>query len=95
MIIVTATARLRAETRDRALAAAREMAERTAKEAGCREYRFWTAVDDPDQVLLFERWKDEASLAAHLAATHTLEFGATIVPLAEGSLEVTRYEVTD
>jgi quinol monooxygenase YgiN len=92
MIIVTATARLRGDTRDDALAAARRMQFATAGEQGCREYRFWTAIDDPDSVLLFECWEDEAALEAHLAAPHTREFGAAIAGWAEGPIDFKRFE---
>ena len=91
MIIVTAAARLRSDTREEALAAALQMQDNTAGEAGCREYRFWTAIDDPDRVLLFECWEDEAALEAHLAAPHTREFGAAIAGWADGPIDFNRY----
>jgi quinol monooxygenase YgiN len=93
MILVTAAARLRPDTRKMALAAAAEMQEATAREPGCHEYRFWVAIDDPDSVLVFERWADQASLDAHFAAQHTRDFGAAIASYADGPVAVTRFEV--
>lgn len=93
MIVVTAAARLRPETRDEALAAARRMQEATVAEPGCREYRFWIAIDDPHSLLLFERWDDQAALDVHLAAPHTREFGASISRYADGSVDLARFEV--
>ena len=93
MIVVTAAARLRRDTREEALGAARRMQFATAGEQCCREYRFWTAIDDPDSVLLFECWEDEAALEAHLAAPHTREFGAAIAGYADGPIDFSRYEV--
>jgi quinol monooxygenase YgiN len=93
MIVLTGAARLRPDTRDEALAAARQMQDTTAGEPGCLEYRFWTAIDDPDSVLIFERWTDPAALDAHLAAPHTREFGASISRYAEGPVDFARYEV--
>ena len=78
MIIVTAAARLRPDTREAALAAATKMQEATAREPGCEEYRFWLAIDDPHSMLVFERWADQAALEAHFAAEHAREFGAAI-----------------
>jgi quinol monooxygenase YgiN len=95
MILVTATARLQPAAREDALAAARRMRELTTQEEGCREYSFWIALDEPDSILLFERWEDAASLEAHLAAPHTAEFGAAIGTYCDGPVEVTRYEVAD
>ena len=93
MVIVTAAARLRPDMREEALDAARQMQETTAGEAGCLEYRFWTAIDDPHSVLIFERWSDQAALETHLAAPHTREFGASISRYADGPVDFARYEV--
>jgi quinol monooxygenase YgiN len=93
MILVTASARLRPETRAEALAAAGRMQEATVREPGCHEYGFWTAVGDPAGILLFERWEDQAALDSHLTAPHTREFGAAISSYADGPVAVTRYEV--
>ena len=93
MILVTATARLRAGAREQALAAARRMQEATAREPGCREYSFWVAIDDPDSLLLFERWDDQESLDAHLATAHVAAFNEAISAYGDGPVTVTRFEV--
>jgi quinol monooxygenase YgiN len=93
VILVTAVTRLRPGVRAEALAAARGMQEVTAQEPGCHEYRFWMEIDDPDSLLLFERWADQSALDAHLAAPHTREFGAAISTYAAGPVTVTRFEV--
>jgi quinol monooxygenase YgiN len=95
VIIVTAAARLRPETREEALEAARRHQDATGREPGCHEYRFWLSIDDPDGLLVFERWEDQAALEAHLAAPHVREFGAAIAKYADGPVTVTRYEVAD
>ena len=35
------------------------------KEPGCEQYDLFQNTENPDQLLLVERWTDEASLAAH------------------------------
>jgi len=35
------------------------------KEAGCEQFDLFQNVENPDRLLLVERWTDEASLAAH------------------------------
>ena len=35
------------------------------KEPGCEQFDFYQNTEDPDKLLLVERWTDEASLAAH------------------------------
>ena len=37
----------------------------TRKEAGCEQFDLFQNVEQPDKLLLVERWTDEASLAAH------------------------------
>lgn len=37
------------------------------KDPGCEQFDFFQNTEDPDQLLLVERWTDEASLAAHYA----------------------------
>ena len=93
MILVTAAARLRPETRAAALAAATKMQEATSREPGCGEYRFWVAIDDPDSVLVFERWADQEALDAHFATQHARDFGAAIAAYADGPVAVTRFDV--
>ena len=47
---------------------ARARAERHAEvrnEPGCEQYDLFQNTENPDQLLLVERWTDEASLAAH------------------------------
>lgn len=52
---------------DELAAALRSLVARTLQEDGCHNYHF--AVDDREAgtVLVFERWRDDAALAAHLA----------------------------
>jgi quinol monooxygenase YgiN len=56
---------------------------------------FWSATDDPDAILLFEQWQERQALETHLAAPHTAAFLAQIGPAVDGTLEVTRFEVSD
>ena len=94
MIVVTAAARLKPEARDDAVAAAKRMQEASSAEPGCHEYGFWFAIEDPNRMLLFERWEDAEALDTHLAQPHVAEFGAAIAGFVEGMPEVTRLEVS-
>ena len=95
MIIITGRAQVRPDQRDAAIAAAQDMRKRTIDEPGCIDYRFWSATDDPNAILLFEQWHERSALEAHLAAPHTAAFLAQIGPAVDGTLEVTRFEVSD
>ena len=92
MIIIAGHARLRPEAREEALAAAKRMQELSAAEDGCQEYGFWLAVDDPDRLLLFERWDDLASLDAHRHTPHFAEFGGRLGEFVAEPPELLRYE---
>ena len=39
--------------------------EECRKEPGCEQFDLFQNTEDPDKLLLVERWTDEASLAAH------------------------------
>ncbi len=37
------------------------------KDPGCEQFDLYQNIEDPDQLLLVERWTDQASLDAHYA----------------------------
>ena len=95
MIIVTARARVLADQREAAIAAAHDMRKQTVNEPGCIDYRFWSATDDPNTILAFEEWEEQAALDTHLVAPHTMAFLAQIGSVVDGLPEVTRFEVSN
>ena len=92
MIVIAGHARIKPEAREEAIAAATRMQELSAAEPGCQEYGFWFAVDDPDKLLLFERWDDLAALEEHTRTPHFAEFGGRIGEFVDGQVELLRYE---
>jgi quinol monooxygenase YgiN len=95
MIIITGRAQIHPGHRDAAISTAQDMRKHTIDEPGCVDYRFWSATDDPNAILLFEQWHDQPALATHLTAPHTAAFLAKIAPAVDGTLEVTRFEVSN
>lgn len=93
MIVVAGSARIRADKRDEAIAASKKMMDATRTEPGCREYRYGFAVDDPDVVMVFEEWEDQAALDAHFQAPHMAEFMVVLGEIIAGDAEFTRYEI--
>ncbi|MFN0135479.1 MAG: putative quinol monooxygenase [Phycisphaerae bacterium] len=53
---------------------AKAAADGTRREPGFDAYEFHRGIDDPTQVLLFEKWKKFADLEKHFAEKHTGEF---------------------
>ena len=50
-------------------AALRELAAATVQEPGNICYRLHT-TDDPDEFIIYEQWKNQATLDAHMATEH-------------------------
>ncbi len=93
MIVVAGTVRIRADRREEAVRAALAMAEATRAEPGCLEYRFSADLADPETIAVFERWADDAALAAHFASAHMQVFRRRLPELVAGAMVIHRYEV--
>ena len=91
MIVIVGHARVKPEAREDAIAAATKMQGLSSAEPGCQEYGFWFAVDDPDRMLLLERWDDASALETHLSQPHTAEFGAALGGFVAEPPELLRY----
>lgn len=67
MIIIAGTVEIAPENRAAALEAGRELEAATRKQPGCLDY-VWTVDGLSDSTIyVYERWADEAALAAHFA----------------------------
>jgi quinol monooxygenase YgiN len=68
MIGLNVIYRLKKGTRDDFLQAASRVGvpESCRKEPGNAGYKFFLSVDNPDEVLIVEKWADEQSFKAHL-----------------------------
>ena len=51
-----------------------EMVRASRAEDGCIDYAFASDLADPDTLILFERWRDQAALDAHGRSAHMAEF---------------------
>jgi quinol monooxygenase YgiN len=67
MLVLAGHLRTSPELIDALAATLRALVEPTLKEDGCLNYHF--AIDDREAgtLLVYERWRDDAALAAHLA----------------------------
>lgn len=94
MILIIGRARVHANQRDAALAAAAEMSAASTAEAGCLEYSFWSANDDPHAILLVERWENDQALTEHMSQPHMATFITAIGPTLDGGMDVIRHDVS-
>jgi quinol monooxygenase YgiN len=63
---------------DRFVAAARALRDASVGEEGNVEYSLWTPLDGGHEVLVVERWRDQAAVEAHQAAPHMAAFRAAV-----------------
>jgi quinol monooxygenase YgiN len=93
MLIVAGRVPVRPDRRDEAVVAAVKMAKATQAEAGCRSYGFYADLADPNTILIFEEWENEAALTAHFQTPHMAEFNSVISRFVAGPPSINRYEV--
>lgn len=83
------------ETIDEVRQALLTMQEASRAESGCQDYTFSVELGDPAIVRLSERWDDEASLVAHFATQHMVEFRAALEGQAHWHGDVHFFEATE
>ena len=94
MLVIAGHIEIDPANREAAVAAAREMAEATRREAGCVAYVFSADLDDPGVFRLFEEWESQAALDAHFESPHMAAFRGKVAGLGVKALDVKRYEVS-
>jgi quinol monooxygenase YgiN len=95
MIAVAARVAVKPEMREKAIAAASRMTAETHKEAGCIQYHFYTDIDDPNVLHVFEEWESDEALNAHLKTPHMAEFGSVLGEVVAEEPKVMRYVVAE
>jgi quinol monooxygenase YgiN len=70
----------------------RGLAEITLKEQGCEQYELFRSEQDPDTLVLLERWTSQEDLDAHMAAMQA-RGGPPTTALNAAAPTFERYEV--
>jgi quinol monooxygenase YgiN len=65
----------------------------TRREAGCIQYDLHVDRDDPSSFVFYERWADEAALAAHLKTPHITAGFAAMDALIDGPAVIGKYNL--
>jgi quinol monooxygenase YgiN len=81
MHAITGYLTFKAEDRDEVIAGLVEITELSRKDAGCVEYWWAEALDQPNTFRFFECWESEELLEAHLGQPHEKEFMERFMPL--------------
>ena len=95
MIVVAGSLQIKPGTRPEALRLALWMMEKTNAESGCISYRFSSALEDENTILVFEEWESSDHLKAHFQAPHMAQFNAQLKNLVAGRSSLKRYVVTE
>jgi len=92
-ILIAGTINVDPAKAEAAIADAVEMMKATHAEEGNLAYVFSLDPLVPGQIQLFEKWADEASLAAHSASAHMAEFRPKMGGWGVTGASITRYEI--
>lgn len=94
MIVVSGLIEVASESLPAAVAAARAMAAATREEPGCLSYAFFTDIESPTRIRVFEEWENAEALERHFRAPHMATFREALAGVEIRSREVKRYEVS-
>jgi quinol monooxygenase YgiN len=94
MIIIAGKIKIKPEMRAEAVAALLKMSTASEQEEGCRTYRFYADLEDPNTFLLYEEWDDAEALKPHGQSAHMAEFRQVMPTLTAAPSEIKRYEAT-
>ncbi len=93
MLVISGEIRVAPESRGKMIEQAIIMAQATRTEAGCHAYSFYTDIEDPNVLRIFEEWESDAALAAHFKAPHMAAYRAATKGLTVISRALKKYEI--
>lgn len=76
MVSFTVRIRFQPKDHDRVAEILRPLAAASRQEPGCVTYNPHFVADDPDTVVIYEQYKDEAALEAHRNSPHFREYAS-------------------
>jgi quinol monooxygenase YgiN len=93
MIFITAKFRIRPEDADRWPEISREFTEATRAEPGCLWFDWSRSVDDPNEYVLVEAFRDGGAGAAHVRSEHFKAAQRTMPPHLTETPRIVNFEV--
>jgi quinol monooxygenase YgiN len=91
MIVIAGTITFDAANRAALEEGFEKMRAASLAETGCHEYQCYGSRSDPGTIFIFEKWADDAALAAHMKAPHMAEFGALMGKLGITGIDIKKY----
>jgi quinol monooxygenase YgiN len=93
-IFITGTIAIEPARREGLLAAIRPLVRATREEEpGCLEYAFTADTVEDDRIVVLERWRDQAALAAHFEHPNFLATKRTLHEHGSGASVINKYRV--
>ena len=89
MIAVIAKIPVKEEKREEAIEAFKQLITEVAKEEGTLSYTLNVSKNEPNTLVVMERYKDKEALKAHSSTPHFNAFFAKAAELFSGSPEIT------
>ena len=63
------------------------------RQPGTIDYAVHRAINDPNKILIYEKYEDRDALTAHSSTEHFKEMGRKIGPMLSGRAEVEMYNL--
>jgi len=92
-IVIAGSMPLRADARERGVAAFAALAAASRRESGCEAFAVAADLEDDLSVLLFEAWASQEALDAHRGSEHVRTFAGIVGEVLGGPPSMVRYEV--
>ena len=93
MFTVRVAARVRPEGRDPFITQLkREERDVPAMFDGCQRYAVFADPSDPNSVLLYQEWRDQAAATAYISSDYFREAAAILRPLIDGEPDSAYYQ---
>jgi len=92
VLVVIATLPGKPDKREEITAALTKAAVASREEEGCLSYSFHVDLENVDNYVSVETWKDQESMDAHFTTPHVAELLALAPDLLAGELSINTYE---
>lgn len=94
MIIVSGTLTIDPTKTERAKELIAELVPATLAEDGNITYGYWSHLEQPGVIFVYEEWADEAALNAHMGSPHMAAFMGSAGELGISSVSINRHDVS-
>jgi quinol monooxygenase YgiN len=95
MIVLNASIPIDLDSRETAIEAASELAQRSREEDGVIDYRVALDIEDDATLRVFEQYEDDAAVQSHMGSDHFETFQGRVPEFAAGEPELYRFDVSE